>query len=134
MLLISWHPAVIFSSPESKTQVSFSDQNLSLVVVVVVNFSHFRLLLQNHWANFKRTYHHASLGEGDSSLLNEGPALFQGKIIVKYIKYIAKFYTGKSSSPDTEPISTKLSIIIHEWREFKFFKWSTPIQREIILK
>ena len=66
---------------------------LFVVVVVVLNFSHFHLLLQNHWANFKQTYHNASLGEGDSSLLNEGPALFQGKIIVKYQKYIAKFYT-----------------------------------------
>ena len=33
-----------------------------------VNFSHFHLLLQNHWANFNQTWHKASLGEGDSSL------------------------------------------------------------------
>ena len=30
-------------------------------------FSHFRL--KHHWANFKQTWHKASLGEGDSSLL-----------------------------------------------------------------
>ena len=39
-----------------------------LSVVVIVNFSHFHLLLQNHWANFNQTWHKASLGEGDSSL------------------------------------------------------------------
>ena len=37
------------------------------VVVVVVNFSHFHLLLQNHWANFNQTWNKVSLGEGDSS-------------------------------------------------------------------
>ena len=57
-----------FSSPEPKAQVSFSDQNLSVVVDIVVNFSHFCLLLQNHWTNFNQTWHNASLGEGDSSL------------------------------------------------------------------
>ena len=41
---------------------------LSVVVVVVVNFSHFHLLLQNHWANFNQNWHKASLGKGDSSL------------------------------------------------------------------
>ena len=43
---------------------------LSVVVFVgvVVNFLHFYLLLQNHWANFNQTWHKASLGEGDSSL------------------------------------------------------------------
>lgn len=37
-----------FSSPEPKALVSFSNANLS--VVVVINFSNFYLLLQNHWA------------------------------------------------------------------------------------
>ena len=41
---------------------------VAVVVVVVVNFSHFHLLLQNHWANSNQTWHKASLGEGDSSL------------------------------------------------------------------
>ena len=57
----------VFSSPEPKAQMSFSDQNLSVVVVVVVNFSHFHLL-ENHWAYFNQTWHKASIGEGDSSL------------------------------------------------------------------
>ena len=30
-----------------------------VVVVIVVNFSHFHLLLQNHWANFNQTWHKA---------------------------------------------------------------------------
>ena len=40
---------------------------LSVVVVVIVNISHFHLL-QNHRANFNQTWHKASLGDGDSSL------------------------------------------------------------------
>ena len=78
-----FHVWVFFSSPELKTQVSFSD-HLSFVVCLSVrlsvrpsvrpsvclsvNFSHFHLLLFNHWANFTQTWHKASLGEGDSSL------------------------------------------------------------------
>ena len=70
-----WHGFVyraqLFSSPELKAQVSFSNQNLFVVVIVVgvvVNFSHFHLLLQNHWANFNQTWHKASLDERDSIL------------------------------------------------------------------
>ena len=57
----------IFSSPDRL----FSDRLSSVVCLSVrpsVNFSYFRLLLQNHWANFNQTWHKASLGEGDSSL------------------------------------------------------------------
>ena len=32
---------------------------------VFVNFSHFHLLLQNHWANFNQTWDKAPLGDGD---------------------------------------------------------------------
>ena len=46
---------IVISSPEPKTQVSFSNQRLLSVVVVVfsivvfvVNFKHFCLLVQNH--------------------------------------------------------------------------------------
>ena len=62
--------------------MNFSDQNCPLSVVVVVevvvvvvvaigvveNFSHFHLLLQNHWANFNQTWHKASSVEEDLSL------------------------------------------------------------------
>ena len=51
-----------------------------VVVVVVVNFSHFHLLLQNHWANFNQTCHKASLGEGDSSLFKwRAPPFSKGR-------------------------------------------------------
>ena len=49
-------------------------------VVVVVNFSHFHFLLQNHWANFNQTWHKASLGKGDSSLFKwRAPPFSKGK-------------------------------------------------------
>ena len=60
----------LFSSPELKAQVSFSDHFLSVVCpsfCLSVNFSHFHLH-QNHWANFNQTCHKTSLVEGDSSL------------------------------------------------------------------
>ena len=53
---------------------------LSVVVVVVVNFSHFHLLLQNHWANFNQTWHKAPLGKGDSSLFKwRAPPFSKGR-------------------------------------------------------
>ena len=55
---------LFFSSTEPKAQVSFSEQNLSVVL---------HLLLQNHWANFNQTWHKASLGEVYS---NGGPRPF----------------------------------------------------------
>ena len=57
------------------------------VVVVVVNFSHFHLLLQNQWANFNQTWHKASSGKGDSSLF-KWPRPFPGGDNCK----IAKIY------------------------------------------
>ena len=68
----------------------FSDQNVVVVVVgVVVNFSHFHLL-QNHWANFNQTWHKASLGEGNSSLMKSPHPFPRGEIyeIEKYIEEI----------------------------------------------
>ena len=62
----------LFSSPELKAQVSFSDHLSSVVRLSVhlsVNFSHFHLLLKNHCANFNQTLHKASLGKGVSNLL-----------------------------------------------------------------
>ena len=63
---------LVFSSPELKAQVSFSDHlsfgvclYVRLSVRPSVNFSYFLLLLQNHWANFNQTLYKASLGEGD---------------------------------------------------------------------
>ena len=41
----------VLSSSETKAQVSFSVGG-GIGGVVVVNFSHFLLLIKNHWANF----------------------------------------------------------------------------------
>ena len=35
---------------------------LSVVIVDVINCSHFHLLLQNHWANFNQTWHQCIFG------------------------------------------------------------------------
>ena len=67
---ILMHNCITFSSPELKAQVSFSDHQSSVCpsICLSVNFSHFQLLLQKHWANFNQTWHKISPGEGDSSL------------------------------------------------------------------
>ena len=47
-----------FISPELKAQVSSSDHLWYVVCLIFchsVNFSHFHLLLKNHWANFSQT-------------------------------------------------------------------------------
>ena len=49
---------MIFSAPEPKAQVHYCDHVLSVVCrpsSVVVNFSHFRLLLWNRWTEFDKT-------------------------------------------------------------------------------
>ena len=72
-LMISYH-SMLLSSPEPKAQVSFSDNNLSVVSCCCCFrrrrnlYLHFHLLLQNHWASFNQTWHNSSFGEGDSNL------------------------------------------------------------------
>ena len=51
-----------------------------------VNFSHFHLLLQNHWANFNQTWHKASLGEGNSSLFKRRALPFSKGRYLRNIK------------------------------------------------
>jgi hypothetical protein len=64
--------ASIFTSPELKAHVSFSDRLLSIVCLSVwrlsVRLLHFQLLLQNRWANFNQSWHKSSLGKEDSEL------------------------------------------------------------------
>ena len=82
-----YHRHSFLSSPELKTQVSFSDHMSSVVCLSVrpsvclsVNFSHFHLLLQNHWTNFNQTWLKAYLGEGDSSLVKwRAPPFSKGR-------------------------------------------------------
>ena len=72
--------SIFLSSPELKAEVSFFDHLLSVIcssvrlsvrlsICLSVNFSHFHLLLQSHWANFNQTWHKASLGKGDANFL-----------------------------------------------------------------
>ena len=49
----------VFSVPEPKAQVHYCDHALSVVRPSVVNFSHFRLLLWNHWTEFNETWQEA---------------------------------------------------------------------------
>jgi hypothetical protein len=46
------------------TLITHCPSSVCLAVRLSVNFLHFRLLLQNHWANFNQTWHKSSLGEG----------------------------------------------------------------------
>jgi hypothetical protein len=57
-----------FTSPELKAQVNYSDRQLSVVRLSVYRLLHFRLLLQNHGANFNQTLYKSSLEEGDFNL------------------------------------------------------------------
>ena len=49
----------VFSAPEPKAQVHYCDHALSVVRPSVVNFSHFQLLLWNHWTEFNETWQEA---------------------------------------------------------------------------
>ena len=82
-----------------------------IVVVVVVNFSHFHLLLQNHRTNFNQTWHKASLGEGIQVCSNEG-------------------YTHKSSREPSDQFQLNLAQSIPGWRGHKFLQ----IKDHIIFK
>ena len=48
-----------FSAPEPKAQVHYCDHALFVVRPSVVNFSHFRHLLWNHWTEFHETWQEA---------------------------------------------------------------------------
>ena len=48
-----------FSAPEPKAQVRYCDHVMSVVRPSVVNFSHFQLLLWNHWTEFNKTWQEA---------------------------------------------------------------------------
>jgi hypothetical protein len=81
IILLTMYPFVsIFSSPELKAQVSYSDRLLSVVRLSVCKLLYFRLLLQNRWANFNQTWYKSSLWKGDSSLFKwRGLSLSKGR-------------------------------------------------------
>ena len=84
------------NSPELKAQVSFADHLSSVVCLSVcppIKFSHFHLLLQNHWANFNQTWYMAYLGKVDSILFkwrstsfSKGRELWNSKNTLKTLK------------------------------------------------
>ena len=73
----------LFSSPEPKTQVRICRLSSLSSLLLLSFFSHFRLLLQNHWSNFNQTWNKPSLGEGFEVVQMKGYALFQREIITK---------------------------------------------------
>ena len=62
----------LFSAPEPKAQVHYCDHALSVVRPSVVNFSHYRLLLWNHWTEFNKTWQEARSQRPLSSLCFSG--------------------------------------------------------------
>ena len=90
--------------------------DIGVVVVVVVNFSHIHILLQNHWANFNQTWYKVSLSEWDSSLFK-----WRGdnNKIAKIHWQIYKIF-----SRTTGPISTEFSTNHPLCEEMlSLFKW-----------
>ena len=116
-----WH--LLFSSPEPKAQLSFSDQNLSIVSRCHCFRCCFRCCRCKLFtfsssspeplSQFQPNWHKASLGEGDSSLFKwrtPPPPFFHRGDNYK----IAKIHWQIFFSRTTEPISTKLGTI-HPW-------------------
>jgi hypothetical protein len=97
-----WKVLGIFSSPELKAKVNYSDRLLSVVRLSVClsvcpsvcKLLHFRLLLQNHWANFNQTWHKSFLGEGIQVCSNEGDCPSPRGDNSKRVKISATFKLG----------------------------------------
>ena len=84
---------LLVRSPKPKAQVSFSDRNLSVVIVAVAVLD---------WTNFKQTRHEIFFGDEYSSL-------FKAKWRKKFIDILKS-----SSKPLHGPVSTKLGTK-HPW-------------------
>ena len=100
---------LFFSSPELKARVTFRDRRLSFVNLSV-NFSHFHLFLQKHWANFSQSWHKAILVKGIQAWSIEGPRSF------------SRGDNGQIANIHQQPLSevqTELAQSILEWKEFK---------------
>ena len=69
-LLVQIHvqPIIFSSLIEGSSELNPLSVCVVVVIGVVLNFSQFNPLLQNHWANFNQTWHRATFGEGDLSL------------------------------------------------------------------
>ena len=108
---------------------------LSVVVVVVlvvgvvdVNYSHFLSHLQKHWANYNQTWHKASLGDEDSSLLKWGPCPFPRgndfeivKIHWRNIKIFSRTTGAISTKFDTKHLWVKVIQNYSNEEPFEFY-------------
>jgi hypothetical protein len=70
----------------------------------VCKLLHFRPLLQNHWANFNKTWHKSSLEEEILNCSNEGDCLSPREDYSKRVKIHWKIFFSRTS----RPISIKL--------------------------
>jgi hypothetical protein len=80
---------------------------------------HFRILLQNHRANFNHTWHKSSLGKGIQVCANEGDSPSSRGDNSKRVK-IHWILKKKSSPEQASQIQSNLVQIILGWRELKF--------------
>ena len=98
-----WHTCIlyclfpIFSSPESKAQVSFSNKNLTVVRHRCCKLFTFSSTTPEPLGQFQSNLAQLIFGwRGFKFIQMKGPALFQGEIITKLRKYIDK--TGQKLS------------------------------------
>ena len=77
-----------------------------------VHFSHFRLLLKNHWVNFNQTWHKAPLGGGHSRFfLNKGLRPFRRgdyNEIAKLHWRTLKIVLSRTTGPTAIKLSTNI--------------------------
>ena len=111
--------------------MSYSHQDLSTVRHRLLRCCRcrFKLHLRSHWANFKQTWHKASLGDRDSSLFKWRTMSFprgdNSEIVKLYWKHLKIFFRTTGLMP------LNLTQSILWWRRLKLFKWrATPPPRE----
>ena len=113
-----------------------------VVVIVVINFSHFNLLLQNHWTNIYQTWHKASLGAGDSYLFKWMASPFSSgdnyeivKIHWRNFEIFFSITTQVSLNEGPQPFSRGDNYEIGKihWRNLKIFisRTTGPISTEL---
>ena len=112
--LIRWHSAFVCSSVPSS-----------------VNFLHFRLFFQNHWANFNQTWHRASMGKGDSSSFNPFPKGDNYEIAKMYWRNL-KIFPRTTWQISTNKLGTKHPL---QKGKINFFIWrATPFSNWRLLR
>ena len=110
-----------------KAQLSFSDWNFIAalcLVVIVVNFSYYRLLIQNHKTNFNQTWNEALW---DSSLFKwRDTPFFKGRWLIKIVRMFWKILLQNQLG---NLLQSWNKTPFPSWREFTYFKIkSKPFQ------